>query len=113
MKDTDRKQGSGIGVKSLIAGTVIGGTLGVLFAPKKGSDTREDIKKKIDEKVDEAGETAADLKDQVSDKVEEVKENIGEKVNELRDRGEDVAEDLKNTKVKDVANKVKAKSQNK
>jgi len=34
------------GIGKFLAGAAIGGALGVLFAPKKGSESREDLKKK-------------------------------------------------------------------
>ena len=38
------KKKSGIG--KFVAGAAVGASLGILFAPKKGSETREKIKKK-------------------------------------------------------------------
>ena len=37
------------GIGKFIAGAAIGAGLGVLFAPKKGSETRKELKEKIDE----------------------------------------------------------------
>ena len=42
MKKTKKRKG-------LLAGLVIGAGLGVLFAPKKGSETRKDLMRKFDE----------------------------------------------------------------
>ena len=39
------------GVGKFIAGAGIGAALGMLFAPKKGSEIRTDLKKKIDELI--------------------------------------------------------------
>ena len=36
-------------LKSLITGLALGGLIGILFAPKKGSDLRENLKKDIEE----------------------------------------------------------------
>ena len=38
---------------ALLAGAAIGGTLGILFAPAKGSDTRKKISKKGEEMKDD------------------------------------------------------------
>ena len=34
-------------VGAMVGGALVGGAAGILFAPKKGSETREDIKKTI------------------------------------------------------------------
>ena len=59
--------------KVFLAGTITG----VLFAPKKGSETREDISKKVDELSDKVSdltqkgqEMAHDLKDQMQENKE-------------------------------------------
>lgn len=43
----DKKSGLG----KFIAGAAVGAGLGILFAPKKGSETRADLKAKIDELI--------------------------------------------------------------
>ncbi|MGN1211057.1 MAG: YtxH domain-containing protein [Candidatus Cryptobacteroides sp.] len=47
---------------ALLAGTAIGVTLGVLFAPEKGEDTRKKIKELAKEGYDTAKDFAADAK---------------------------------------------------
>jgi gas vesicle protein len=54
---------------SFIIGELIGITLGILFAPKSGRETREDIKRKADElviKAKEEYEKAAQKYEEVS-----------------------------------------------
>ena len=62
------------GFGKLLAGVAIGATLGVLFAPKKGSETRKELKEKIDELIAKAKEID----------VEEVKENLTLKIEEIK-----------------------------
>lgn len=68
------------GLGKLFAGIAIGAGLGVLFAPKKGSETRAELKKKMDELVAKAKEIDA----------KEVKENIETKINEIKAELEDL-----------------------
>ena len=46
---SNMKKNSGIG--KFIAGAALGAGLGILFAPKKGSETRKDLKEKLDNVV--------------------------------------------------------------
>ena len=59
------KKGKG----KLLAGLAIGASLGVLFAPKAGKETRKELKEKMDDLIDKAKN--ADKK--------EIKENIEKK----------------------------------
>lgn len=81
---------------ALTGGIVLGGTLGVLFAPKKGSETREKIKL-----------TFVNLKNKVS-KIEEedIKYYIEKKLNEIDDDIEVLEGTLEFKKAKKQAKKV-------
>ena len=81
---------------ALTGGIVLGGTLGVLFAPRKGSETREKIKL-----------TFVNLKNKVS-KIEEedVKYYIEKKLNEIDDDIEVLEGTLEFKKAKRQAKKV-------
>ncbi len=68
------------GFGKFLAGLALGAGLGVLFAPKKGSETREDLKRLIDDLINKAKQV--DLK--------EVKENIELKIEEIRLELEDL-----------------------
>ncbi len=83
------KKKSGLG--KFLAGAAIGAGLGVLFAPKKGSETRRELKQKFDELVAKAKEIDID----------EVKENIENKVEEIKAE----LEDLDKEKVLKIAKK--------
>ncbi|GAB6269632.1 MAG: YtxH domain-containing protein [Smithella sp.] len=96
-------------LKGLFIGGFIGVVLGILFAPKSGKDTREDIIRKTDEFLEQAkegyenavekgkaiGETTVqhlkDLEISAKEKMEEVKGRI----NEFAQQGSEVIEDNK------------------
>ena len=63
------------GLGKFVVGAGIGAALGFLFAPKKGSDLRADLKKKMDELIEKAKNMEA----------EEVKETIEAKIAEIKD----------------------------
>ena len=65
---------SGKVLLGLLAGIAAGATLGILFAPDKGSTTRRKIAQKGDDYADELGEKFNEFIDSISDKFETVKE---------------------------------------
>ena len=66
---------NGFGKFALGAG--LGAALALLFAPKKGSDLRNDIKKKIDAFMKDVDElTIAEIKEEFTNKVEDIKKGI-------------------------------------
>ena len=67
---------------ALLAGAVVGVGLGILFAPDKGSKTREKIKEGLD-----------DLKEKGKDKLSKSKEELKETVDELLSKSSHKAED--------------------
>lgn len=68
----DKKHGGGFG---LILGAIIGGVAGLLFAPKVGKETRENVKKVLKDseiKIKETAEKAKVLGEKAKDKVDEI-----------------------------------------
>ena len=88
------------GAGKFVLGAGIGAALGLLFAPKKGSELRSDLKKKLDELVAKAKEVDID----------EVKDEFMKKVDELKGELEDLDKEkaLKIAKKKGEELKVKA-----
>lgn len=74
---------NGNGILALLAGAAIGVGLGILFAPDKGSKTREKIKDGLD-----------DLKDGALTKWNKLENETKEKFSKTKDELKDTVEDL-------------------
>ena len=66
------KKETGKGIGKFVAGAAIGAGLGILFAPKKGSETRKELKEKMDELL----KKAKDIDFDDVKKVDEIKEDL-------------------------------------
>jgi len=69
---------SGKVLLGVLAGVAVGGLLGILFAPEKGSTTRKNISKKSGDYADSLKEQFNGFLDSISEKFEEVKEEVSE-----------------------------------
>ena len=65
------------GMGKFVAGAALGAGLGVLFAPKKGKDTREDLKHKIEEIINQVKSLDKDeVKAEFDKKIKEIKKEL-------------------------------------
>ena len=67
------------GYGKFVLGAAVGAGLGLLFAPKKGSELRKDLKVKLDELLDQAKDIdIKEVKAEFDKKVEEIKEELAD-----------------------------------
>lgn len=93
------------GMGKFVFGAALGAGLGMLFAPKKGSETRVELKKKLDELLNQAKDIDVDeLRSDFNAKVDEIKLELKdldkekvlsiakEKGAELKDKAQDLVD---------------------
>lgn len=78
-------------IAALLTGAAIGGALGILFAPDKGSDTRKKIADKSNDLTGAVKEKFGALVNKFKKEVE----TINEQAKDLADNGQSVVENLK------------------
>lgn len=67
------------GLGKFVLGVGVGAGLGVLFAPKKGSETREDLKNLFEEMLNKAKNIkASDVKMAIEEKIEDIKAGLAD-----------------------------------
>lgn len=71
------------GILALLAGAAIGVGLGILFAPDKGSKTREKIKDGLDDLKESAKSKWNSLETETKDKFSKTKADLKDTVNDL------------------------------
>ncbi len=79
-------------VLGTVAGLAIGGILGILFAPEKGSVTRQQIR-------DKGNDCVSDLKSKINELADSVKEKIDTlktETQQLADNGKATLDEVKN-----------------
>ncbi|HNW57589.1 MAG TPA: YtxH domain-containing protein [Bacteroidales bacterium] len=77
-------------ITGLLAGAVIGGAIALLYAPKSGKDTREQIKHKLDD-LEKEFET---LKDNASQKSDHIRKNMADRLAELKNEIESLSRSI-------------------
>lgn len=119
-----KEKKSGFG--KFLAGAAIGAGLGLLFAPKKGSETRADLKAKIDDLVKQIRNIdVEDVKEEFEEKLEVLKEELADldkekvleiakkKSKELKDKAQelvDLAIEKGTPILRDMAEEVRLKT---
>lgn len=87
------------GFGKFVLGAGLGASLALLFAPKKGSDLRKDIKRKLDEFMKDVDKIELnDIKESFTKKVDEIKE-------ELEDLDKEKIEKIAKKKAKELQRK--------
>jgi len=67
-------------ITGLLAGAAIGGVIALLYAPKSGKETREDLKQKLED-LEKEFET---LKGKAAEKSAQVRKGLADKLAELQ-----------------------------
>ncbi|WP_378175469.1 YtxH domain-containing protein [Aquimarina sp. SS2-1] len=93
----------------VLAGTALGATLGILFAPDKGSNTRKKLVEEAQATKDHLAKEASHLQHQIVDTVSSKKESLETKVESLMSDASYKAEDLITTLEKKLS-ELKAKN---
>lgn len=109
-----------------ILGALVGAGIGLLFAPKKGSETRKELKVRFNELIDKAKEINVDeVTVNIENKISELKEELNDldrekvisiarkKASQIKDKAEELvklAVDKGTPVLKDAAVEVKEKA---
>ena len=74
-----KKEKKSSGVGKFIAGAAVGATLGILFAPKSGKETRQDLKRIFDDFMKKVKEIdVQEVKEQLEAKIEEIRTGLAD-----------------------------------
>ena len=77
---------------SLLLGLAAGAAIGILYAPDKGKNTREKVKRAAAGNLDDLQEGAENLEAEVEDKAQEAKEDLKDLGETLKKKGAEIKE---------------------
>jgi gas vesicle protein len=77
MPDNSRNNGSGVAI-ALFVGLAVGAIFGILFAPKSGQETRNELMEKSEKLMEMGKESVSDVVGKTKDLVESGKQKIEE-----------------------------------
>lgn len=77
---------------SLLLGLAAGAAIGILYAPDKGKNTREKVKRAAAGNLDDLQEGAENLEAEVEDKAQEAKEDMKDLGETLKKKGAEIKE---------------------
>ena len=80
---------------SFVAGGLVGTVIGMLYAPKSGKETRDDLKDLFDEYVEQGRENYEAQRERVLKAVDSGKEAVQQKSDEIKIKLEEAKERLK------------------
>ena len=80
---------------SFVAGGLVGTVIGMLYAPKSGKETRDDLKDLFDEYVEQGRENYESQRERVLKAVDSGKEAVQVKTDEIKIKLEEAKERLK------------------
>ena len=84
---------TGDSILALLAGAAIGVGIGILFAPDKGSKTREKIKDSLDDLKDQAKSKFGSFEEEAKEKFSQSKDELKETVDNLLSKSSYKAEE--------------------
>lgn len=69
----------------IVIGVAVGGVLGILFAPRPGKETRDDLKDRAEQALDELRDAAGELTVRARDLASRTKDNLASSIEVGRD----------------------------
>lgn len=77
----------------VVLAAAVGALAGVLFAPKRGSEMREDINRRVNDLTNRAQDKASQGADAMSTKAQDVADKVRSSVSRTADKAQDAAND--------------------